>query len=174
MNKHNALVEQNFLPAASEKLRRCAISAVVFCCLYSPAWTLAEEPVVEMPPMPGQVYHSGQQKTGGDTEDLPPALKQIDEQIQKDVSVLSGQKLAPDSVAEQDRTAGNGSEAGAVARQQAKTADASGKDVSKAQNIAGGATTEGGGDMVMRKGVVAALILAGLGMGVLWLKKRKV
>ena len=52
---------------------------------------------VEMPPMPGQVYHKSEPgEESKDVESLPPAVKKMDEQIKRDTKVLRRGFSAPE------------------------------------------------------------------------------
>ncbi len=65
--------------------------ALAAALLLTPVLSTAADPVVEMPPMPGQAYHPAAQSNSDKNQpELPPELKKIDEQIKHDASVLSG------------------------------------------------------------------------------------
>lgn len=73
-------------------LIRFGIWGVFLFCLV-PVLSVAADPVVEMPPMPGQVYHTQDQPESEEKKaELPPELQQIDEQINQDAAILSGDR----------------------------------------------------------------------------------
>lgn len=79
------------LPGVALQVALFLLSVVVSFLLNSPGQALAAEQMVEMPPMPGQAYHSPDQNgTKGISPELPLEIKQIDEQIQRDASILKG------------------------------------------------------------------------------------
>ncbi|MBA3015555.1 MAG: hypothetical protein KKD63_14330 [Proteobacteria bacterium] len=68
--------------------------AFLFCLI--PALAGANDPVVEMPPMPGQVYQPQGQSTPGELPaSLPPELQQLDERINQETAVLAAEETPP-------------------------------------------------------------------------------
>lgn len=71
--------------------RTLCLLALAAALLLTPVLAMATDPVVEMPPMPGQAYHPAAQANSDQKQpELPPELKKIDEQIKHDASVLRG------------------------------------------------------------------------------------
>jgi len=82
------------LPVLSKSLT-CLCRLLTVSCLLCllPNFAGAADTEVEMPPMPGQVYHApGKPVTEESQAALPSELKQIDEQIQHDAAVLVGDR----------------------------------------------------------------------------------
>jgi len=84
----------SILPVSARSLTWPCLTLIAACffCLIS-SLAVAADSEVEMPPMPGQVYHApGKPVTEGEQTDLPSELKQLDEQIQHDAAALAGDR----------------------------------------------------------------------------------
>lgn len=135
-------------------LIRFGIWGVFLFCLV-PVLSVAADPVVEMPPMPGQVYHTQDQPASEEKKaELPPELQQIDEQINQDAAILSGDRSTASG-----QTTRPAAESAAQSSQSAAPAGPRKEDVNVTQKNDAGSSIAGLIALVAAVGAAAVFVL---------------